>query len=120
MNVVPKRNSPIAMTFLNVNIRPHLPTTRGARLYLAARDARSIGATGPPDLGPKAPIGTTSRSQTGIPSTAGFPLSRMAAGSCSRAEPIHAEIYVMRPDGTGQRRLRGVTGIARDCCPRPG
>src|SRR5512132_2754800 len=31
MNVVPKRNSPIAMTFLNVNIRPHLPTTRGAR-----------------------------------------------------------------------------------------
>jgi len=34
----------------------------------------------------------------------------------------HGEIYVMRPDGTGHRRLRGVTGIANDCCPawRPG
>ena len=34
----------------------------------------------------------------------------------------HAEIYVMRPDGTDQRRLRGLRGIANDCCPiwRPG
>lgn len=29
----------------------------------------------------------------------------------------HGEIYVMRPDGTDQRRLRGLTGIANDCCP---
>ena len=29
----------------------------------------------------------------------------------------HAEIYVMRADGTDQRRLRGLTGIANDCCP---
>jgi len=34
----------------------------------------------------------------------------------------HAEIYVMRADGTEQRRLRGVAGLANDCCPawRPG
>lgn len=28
----------------------------------------------------------------------------------------HAEIWVMRADGTNQRRLRGLTGIANDCC----
>ena len=34
----------------------------------------------------------------------------------------HATIYVMRPDGDGQRRLHGVGGVANDCCPawRPG
>jgi Tol biopolymer transport system component len=29
----------------------------------------------------------------------------------------HAEVYVMRRDGTGQRRLRGTPGVANDCCP---
>lgn len=29
----------------------------------------------------------------------------------------HAEVYVMRRDGTGQRRLRGTPGAANDCCP---
>jgi TolB protein len=29
----------------------------------------------------------------------------------------HAEIYVMHPDGTDQRRLPGLTGVANDCCP---
>jgi Tol biopolymer transport system component len=29
----------------------------------------------------------------------------------------HAEIYVMRPDGSDQRHLRGLGGIANDCCP---
>jgi TolB protein len=29
----------------------------------------------------------------------------------------HAEIYVMRPDGSDQRRLSGVAGLANDCCP---
>jgi Tol biopolymer transport system component len=28
----------------------------------------------------------------------------------------HAEIYLMRPDGSDQRRLRGLAGIANDCC----
>ena len=34
----------------------------------------------------------------------------------------HAQIYVMRANGTDQRRLRGVSGTANDCCPawRPG
>jgi Tol biopolymer transport system component len=29
----------------------------------------------------------------------------------------HADIYVMRRDGSDQRRLRGTPGIANDCCP---
>jgi len=29
----------------------------------------------------------------------------------------HATIYVMRMDGSDQRRLRGSPGIANDCCP---
>jgi Tol biopolymer transport system component len=34
----------------------------------------------------------------------------------------HAEISVMRPDGSDQRRLRGLAGIANECCLawRPG
>jgi Tol biopolymer transport system component len=34
----------------------------------------------------------------------------------------HAQIFVMRADGNDQRRLRGVDGLANDCCPawRPG
>jgi Tol biopolymer transport system component len=29
----------------------------------------------------------------------------------------HADIYVMRSDGSDQRRLRGTPGTANDCCP---
>ncbi len=29
----------------------------------------------------------------------------------------HADVYVMRSDGSGQRRLRGTPGTANDCCP---
>jgi len=29
----------------------------------------------------------------------------------------HAQIYAMRSDGGDQRRLRGVSGSANDCCP---
>ena len=34
----------------------------------------------------------------------------------------HAQIFVMRANGNDQRRLRGVDGLANDCCPawRPG
>ena len=34
----------------------------------------------------------------------------------------HGQIFVMRADGNDQRRLRGVGGLANDCCPawRPG
>ena len=34
----------------------------------------------------------------------------------------HAQIFIMRADGTDQRRLRGVDAFANDCCPawRPG
>ena len=34
----------------------------------------------------------------------------------------HAQIFVIRADGNAQRRLRGVDGLANDCCPawRPG
>jgi Tol biopolymer transport system component len=34
----------------------------------------------------------------------------------------HAEIFTIRPDGTGERFLRGTEGVANDCCPawRPG
>lgn len=34
----------------------------------------------------------------------------------------HAQIFIMRADGTDQRRLRGVNAFANDCCPawRPG
>jgi Tol biopolymer transport system component len=29
----------------------------------------------------------------------------------------HAQIFVMRSDGSSERKLRGVRGIANDCCP---
>jgi TolB protein len=90
--------------------------------YLAGADPHSIGI-GDAELDVVAPDGTGRRDVTRSPAWEGDPAwSPDGTLIAFTRRTDHAEIFTIRPNGTGERFLRGTEGTANDCCAawRPG